>query len=81
MKVEILDRTKKKKIMEELDKRYGINKLDYLFIKTGKDKVRMFSGELSWDEINEIAKRINIEIIGVPLCTFVDDDLRLNFDI
>ncbi|MFA5992620.1 MAG: hypothetical protein WC796_02870 [Candidatus Pacearchaeota archaeon] len=82
VKVEILDRTKKKKVLEILEEAYGIEDLPYMFIKTGKDKVRIFSGEMAWDEINEFSKKVNVEIIGVPLCTFVEDNVtRINFDV
>ena len=82
VKVEILDRTKKKKVLEVLKEAYGIEDLPYMFIKTGKDKVRIFSGEMSWDEINEFSKKVNVEIIGVPLCTFVEENVtRINFDV
>ena len=80
MKVEILDRTKKKKIMEKISENYGINDIDGLFIKTGKEKIRMFSGEIGWGELNEFAKSVHIEIVGLQLCTVIDDEVRLNFD-
>src|SRR3989338_1381378 len=80
MKVEILDRTKKKKIMEKISENYVINDIDGLFIKTGKEKIRMFSGEIGWGELNEFAKSVHIEIVGLQLCTVIDDEVRLNFD-
>ena len=50
MKVEILDRTKKKKIMEKSSDNYVIEDIGWLFIKTGKEKVRLFTGEIGWWE-------------------------------
>jgi NOL1/NOP2/fmu family ribosome biogenesis protein len=80
MKVEILDRTKKKKIMEKISKNYGIEEIDGLFIKTGKEKIRLFTGEIGWGELNEFAKSVHIEIVGLQLCTVIDAEVRLNFD-
>lgn len=83
MKVEILDNTKKKKIMNMLNENYGINEIKGLFIKTGKEKIRMFSGQISWSELNELAKNVHIELVGMQFCTLVSsesDGVRINFD-
>lgn len=79
-KVELLDRTKKKKIIQILEKNYGITELPWLLIKTSKEKIRAYSGALSWDELNELAKTINIELIGMPLCSIIEENSRINFD-
>jgi len=81
MKVELLDKSKKKKILNLLEENYGISELKYLFIKSGKDKIRVFSGSLSKEEINDLAKNTNIELIGARLCNLTGDGIRINFDI
>ena len=79
-KVEFLDKTKKKKIIEILEKDYGISELPYLLIKTGKEKIRAYSGSLSWPELNEFAKSVHVELIGSQLCTIENENSRINFD-
>jgi NOL1/NOP2/fmu family ribosome biogenesis protein len=81
MKVELLDRTKKKKIIDLLEENYGIEKIPYLLIKTGKEKIRAYSGNLSWDELNKLGKTVNVELIGIRLCSVIDESIRINFDI
>lgn len=81
MKVEILDNPKKKKIISKLNNDYGISKLPYLFIKTGKDKYRIYSGGFSREELNWIAKNIHIELVGLKFCTMDNEDIRINFDV
>lgn len=82
MNIEFLDSTKKKKILSILDENYGINNLPFLLLKTGNEKVRAYSGDLSKDEINTLSKDIKIELIGTQLCSFSDNEhLRLNFDV
>ncbi len=81
MKVELLDNTKKKKILEMLEREYGISKLNYLLLQTGKGKYRIYSGGLSRDELNMLAKTIHIEIIGAKMCKIEDDKIRMDFDI
>jgi NOL1/NOP2/fmu family ribosome biogenesis protein len=81
MKVEILDNPKKKKMIAILEKESGISNLNYLFIKTGKDKYRIYSGGFSRDELNWLGKNIHIELIGLKFCTFDREQPRLNFDV
>ncbi|MEM3113417.1 MAG: hypothetical protein QXI33_03275 [Candidatus Pacearchaeota archaeon] len=80
MKTEILDKTKKKRILKILEKNYGISNLPHLFIRSG-EKIRIFSGSLSREELEMMAKTINVDLIGNKLGTLSEHDFRLNFDI
>ena len=80
MKVEILDNTKKKKLIAQLENQYGISKLPYLVIRTGSDKYRIYSGNLSKEELKEIGKNTRLELIGIKICKFDRENIRLNFD-
>jgi len=64
MKIQILDKTKKKKFIE-LVSGLGVEKIPYLLIKTGKERIRAFSGSLSNDEIYAIWRLLPIEGIGL----------------
>jgi NOL1/NOP2/fmu family ribosome biogenesis protein len=81
MKVDLLDNTKKKKMLNMLEREYGIINLSYLVLETGKGKYRIYSGGLSREELNMLAKTINIEIIGAKICKIEEDKIRLDFDI
>lgn len=80
MKIELLDKTKKKKILALLEKDYGIEELSHLFIETGKGKYRIYSGGLSREELNRLGKDLNVEIIGASFCKIENDKIRINFD-
>tara|TARA_Y100000310_G_C20333587_1_gene646409 strand:+ start:249 stop:728 length:480 start_codon:yes stop_codon:yes gene_type:complete len=80
-KTEFLDKSKKKKILKVLEKEYGVSDLKHLFIRSSKERFRIYSGNLSKEEINDLSNVINIELIGARLCTIKDWDTRLNFDI
>lgn len=80
MKIELLDKTKKKKILEKLEESYGIEDLDYLFIKSGKDKIRAYSGNFSKEELNDLAKNVHVEVIGTRLVNMDQEDIRISFD-
>src|SRR3989344_2996233 len=78
--VEILDKTKKKKILNKLEEEFGIKKLNHLFIKSGNNRLRIFSGSLSKEELNTIAKKIHVELIGSRIVNIEKDDIRISFD-
>lgn len=80
MNVEFIKSTEKKKILAELEEFYGIEELNYMLIETGKKKIRGFSGSLTREEMFEMSKYVNIELIGMYIISKKDEDLRLNFD-
>lgn len=70
----------KRRIIEELNEKFGITKLPYLLIESGKEKIRAFSGHLSKDEIIEIGKLAKIEGLGIYFLKREADGLRLSFE-
>lgn len=81
MKVEILDKSKKKKILHKIEKEYGISEMKELLVQTGKEKLRIYSGSLSREELNELGKNLNIELLGMQFLKLDKERIRLNFDI
>ena len=80
MKLEILKKTEKEKIREQLEKQFGISKLPYLFTKNSKDKIRGFTGNLSKEEILRLARETNMEVLGLYLFKDEKDGIRLSID-
>lgn len=80
-KISILDKTKKKKIIAMLEKEYGIEDLKHLFILSGNDKIRIYSGDLSREELNYLGKKLKLELIGSSLGKMENDSFRLSFDV
>lgn len=84
MIINILDKTKKKEILDRLSY-LGKLKTNALFIKTG-DRVRAFTGNLSIEEILKIWKSFMIEGIGLYIAKdFLDkksgiSETRLSID-
>lgn len=60
----ILDKSKKKHFVNEVSK-FGIESIDELLIKSGKERIRAYSGNLSKDEISQIIRVIPVEAIGL----------------
>jgi len=64
MKIQILDKTKKKRFIEGIEG-LGIKKIPQLLIKAGNERVRAYSGNLSIDEIMALWRILPVEGIGL----------------
>lgn len=67
MKIHFIKSREKRRLLAQLKDQFGITKLPYLLIQSGKEKVRGFSGNLSKEEISLLSRTTNIEIIGLYL--------------
>lgn len=72
MKIEYLDKAKKKKLQNNLNY-LGIEKINGLLIKSGKKRIRLYSGNLNKDEISTIYNLIPIESIGLYIAKEITD--------
>lgn len=79
MPIRFIFKTEKKEIEKQLEY-YGITKLPYLLVSTGKEKIRAYSGDLSTDEIVELNKEIGIELIGIYFMHNFKGETRLSVD-
>jgi len=64
MKIQIMDRAKKKKFIAEIAD-LGMKKIPEMLVKSGKERVRAFSGDLNKDDIYDIWRLLPIEGIGL----------------
>lgn len=72
--------SEKKYVLNKLNEQFGIEKLPYLLIKFGEDKIRLYSGSLSNEELNTLASELNIENIGLYFAKEEKDGIRLTLD-
>lgn len=79
MNIHFIKSNEKRQIVEQLNKQFGIEDLPYLLIESGKERIRAFSGSLSKEEIKEISRIANIEVLGLYMIR-KEHDLRLSFD-
>jgi len=79
MNFQILDKTKKKKFMVKIEK-FGVEKIPYLLLRTGKEKIRAYSGDFSNDEILRLMRWLNVQSVGLYLGKEFDDNARLSLD-
>lgn len=78
--MKIIYSSKKKKILEKLREQFGIAKLPYLLLQFGKEKIRIFSGSLSSQELLILDKNLRIESAGLYFLKQQNDGLRLSLD-
>jgi len=64
MKITILDRAKKKKFIAGLSD-LGMKKIPELLIRSGKERIRAYSGNLSNEEIMGVWRLLPIEGVGL----------------
>jgi NOL1/NOP2/fmu family ribosome biogenesis protein len=64
MKINILSRAKKKKFIEGLNE-LGIKKIPQMLVRSGKERIRAFSGDLDREQIMNIWNLLPIEGIGL----------------
>ena len=80
MKFEFYSSKKRKKLLFELNYRFGITEIPNILFQTGKDKIRAFSGNLSIDEIYVLDRLSNVEFMGLYLFKEELGHFRLGFD-
>ena len=80
MNIKFIQSGAKKKLVKELNEQFGISKLpSWIFLETGKKKIRGFSGTMTKDEIKELTEIANVEFLGVYLIKR-EGQLRLSLD-
>jgi len=79
MNLHFLKSKEKKRLLAELEEQFGISKLPYLLLETGKQKIRGFSGTMTKEEIKELSTIANVEIVGAYLMKR-ERSLRLSLD-
>ena len=79
MRIRFIKSSEKRRILEALNNQFGIEKMPYLLIEAGKDRIRGFSGHLSKEEISELGHILNIELIGLYMIK-QENDFRISID-
>ncbi|MBD3252860.1 hypothetical protein GF386_03960 [Candidatus Pacearchaeota archaeon] len=75
-----LNNPNKKRIIRQLEQQFGINNIPYLFLEFGKDKFRLYSGNLSKEELKLLDRELRIETIGLYFAKQQNDGIRLTLD-
>ena len=75
-----LSSSQKKKIIQQLNNQFGITNLPYLFLQFGKEKIRIYSGNLAKEDLTNLDKNTRIENMGLYFAKMQPDGVRLTLD-
>lgn len=78
--MKLLTSSEKKKLIEQLNQQYGITNIPFELIKFGEEKLRIFSGDLSREQLILLDRELRIENIGLYFAKLEHDGIRLTFD-
>jgi NOL1/NOP2/fmu family ribosome biogenesis protein len=84
MIIQILDKAKKKRIIEGIEQ-FGVKKIPHLLVRTGNERIRAFSGNLSTEEIMSLWRILPFEGIGLYVGKEIENksgtrEIRLSVD-
>ncbi len=78
--MQILRAREKKQILQKLNEQFGIEKIPYLLLRFGKEKIRLYSGSLSSQELSILDKNLRIESAGLYFLKQQTEGPRLSLD-
>jgi len=78
--IEIIKKQEKEGAISQLNKQYGISKIPGLFLRTGKEKIRILTSDIRKEELLQLKKILNIEFLGLYIIKKEYDGLRLSHD-
>lgn len=70
----------KRKIIKKLNEEFGIKELPGLVIQFGKEKLRLYTGNLSKEELYHLDNEARIETIGLYFAKMNNNEIRLTLD-
>ena len=70
----------KKEIDKKLEKIYGIKLPRGQIIQQSKEKLRIFTGDVSEKELNFLSSIVNVEVIGLYFAFQKENDFRISFE-
>jgi NOL1/NOP2/fmu family ribosome biogenesis protein len=78
MKIQTLNRKEKREFEEKLKQKFGVILPRCSLVKGGKNKIRIFTGDLSEHELNILSGAVRVETIGMYYAQYIDN-IRISF--
>jgi len=80
MTIHILSDYETKKIEKQLQEQFGIKKLNGKLIKIGQDRIFLFQGLFTNNQLNNLASWVPVERIGVYFAKEQNNEIRLSIE-
>ena len=78
--MKLIKRKEQKEIMKKLDEQFGIKNLPGILLRFGREKMRLYTGNLNPDEVKDIDRNFNLETAGIYFLKEEKGELRISFD-
>lgn len=78
--LKILTTKEKHQVEGKLNEQFGIKKIPGLLIRRGAERLFLFTGDFSINNIHELENEIPIERLGVYFAKFVNDEIKLSIE-
>jgi len=78
--MKIFSMKEKTKIVSQLNKQFGIKKIDGIFSMRGHERLFLFQGNFNIKQIKELESTLPIERVGIYFGKFMDNKIRLSIE-
>lgn len=78
--IKILSPKEKTEIENKLKSQFGIKEIPGQLVKRGEERIFLYQGELSVEQIKTLEKSCQVERVGIYFCKFQNEEIRLSID-
>jgi NOL1/NOP2/fmu family ribosome biogenesis protein len=80
MTLHILSEKEKKEILDELEEQFGILEILGIVVKRGEERLFLFQGSFTENQIKELDSTVPIERVGIYFAKISEGHIRLSID-
>lgn len=78
--LKVLNQKEKKEIETRLSEQFGIDNIPGLIVKRGEERLFIFSGDFSEEDIKKLEASAPIERVGIYFARIIGDDIKLSIE-
>lgn len=78
--LKIFDEKEKAELLKKLSERFGIKDVPGIITMRGKERVFLYLGSLTKNQIQKLGENFPVERVGVYFCKISDDEVRLSIE-
>lgn len=78
--IKILNNSEKKEIEKKLQNQFGIKSISGILLQRGAERIFLYQGEFSQEQIKILEKTSQVERVGLYFCKFQNEEIRLSIE-
>ena len=78
--IKILSKSEKKEIEKKLQDQFGIDYIPGILLQRGQERIFLYQGDFSEEQIKILEKTSQVERIGLYFCKFQNEEIRLSIE-